>query len=386
MSSNQKFQEIISEAKMVSKDYYLCEQCLGRLYSKKMDVSSNGILGKKLRTTLKTRNTKCYICKNLFENIDYSLKKIIDATSNFQFSSFVIGAILKPSFIDRDDFIRSKFKLQGIDSLKSNITKELSKKFSKKTKSKTDFNSPDITITFNFKDDTCEVKSKPVFLFGKYTKEKRGLEQKQKSCKNCKGKGCIRCDFHGIVNFESVEGLIAKILYKKFSSERVKISWIGGEDKNSLVLGKGRPFFAKILQPHRRKIKFSKTIKIKEIKMKNLRVIDKLPSGSVKFISKIQIDVLTKNPITSNTLKPLKQITKSPVFIYEKLGQRNEKSIYDLKYKKTTPRSFSLNIKADGGLPVKRFVDGQNVFPNLSDLLVNPCICQKFDFHEIVLQ
>ncbi len=386
MSSHQKFQEILSEAKIISTDYHLCDVCLGRLYAKKMAVSSNDRLGKKLQTLLKTKATKCYICKNLLENLQYPLKAIIEATSDMQFSTFVIGATIKPSLIDRDDFIKSKFKLRGIDGIKTSITKELSKKFSKKTRSKIDFNSPDVTITFNFKDNTCDVKSKPVFVFGKYTKEKRGLEQKQKSCSNCRGKGCVVCQFHGIGNFESVEGSIAKILYQKFSSPKVKISWIGGEDKDSLVLGRGRPFFAKILNPKKRKLKFPSKIKVKEITIHNLRIIDKVPSGPLQFISKIEITVLTKKPIDTKLLKSLKKITKSPVVIYEKFGRRNEKFIHNLKYKKTSQNSFSLTIKTDGGLPVKHFVNGQNVFPNLSDLLDNQCTCKKFDFHEVILQ
>lgn len=386
MSSHQKFQEILSEAKIISTDYRLCDVCLGRLYAKKMAVSSNDRLGKKLQTLLKTKATKCYICKNLLENLQYPLKAIIEATSDMQFSTFVIGATIKPSLIDRDDFIKSKFKLRGIDGIKTSITKELSKKFSKKTRSKIDFNSPDVTITFNFKDNTCDVKSKPVFVFGKYTKEKRGLEQKQKSCSNCRGKGCVVCEFHGIGNFESVEGSIAKILYQKFSSPKVKISWIGGEDKDSLVLGRGRPFFAKILNPKKRKLKFPSKIKVKEITIHNLRIIDKVPSGPLQFISKIEITVLTKKPIDTKLLKSLKKITKSPVVIYEKFGRRNEKFIHNLKYKKTSQNSFSLTIKTDGGLPVKHFVNGQNVFPNLSDLLDNQCTCKKFDFHEVILQ
>ncbi len=386
MSSHQKFQEILSEAKIISTDYRLCDVCLGRLYAKKMAISSNDRLGKKLQTLLKTKATKCYICKNLLENLQYPLKAIIEATSDMQFSTFVIGATIKPSLIDRDDFIKSKFKLRGIDGIKTSITKELSKKFSKKTRSKIDFNSPDVTITFNFKDNTCDVKSKPVFVFGKYTKEKRGLEQKQKSCSNCRGKGCVVCEFHGIGNFESVEGSIAKILYQKFSSPKVKISWIGGEDKDSLVLGRGRPFFAKILNPKKRKLKFPSKIKVKEITIHNLRIIDKVPSGPLQFISKIEITVLTKKPIDTKLLKSLKKITKSPVVIYEKFGRRNEKFIHNLKYKKTSQNSFSLTIKTDGGLPVKHFVNGQNVFPNLSDLLDNQCTCKKFDFHEVILQ
>ena len=59
---------------------------------------------------------------------------MIDAASPYSYSSFSVGAIIKPSIIDRDDVIRSKYKLKGIDGIKTDVTKELGKLFSKKTK------------------------------------------------------------------------------------------------------------------------------------------------------------------------------------------------------------------------------------------------------------
>ena len=59
---------------------------------------------------------------------------MLESTSKYGFSSFVVGTIIKPSIIDRDDYIRSKFRLRGIDSVKTDITHELSKQFSRKTK------------------------------------------------------------------------------------------------------------------------------------------------------------------------------------------------------------------------------------------------------------
>ena len=43
------------------------------------------------------------------------------------------------------------------------------------------------------------------------------------------------CNFHGISDFDSVEGKISQFFYEKFSSPQVKITWIGGEDKTSLL-------------------------------------------------------------------------------------------------------------------------------------------------------
>ena len=72
--------------------------------------------------------------------------------------------ILKRSVVERDDKIRSKFRLRGADSIKTEITRELGKKFAKKTRTRLDHLLPDITLTMNFRTDKCEVKTRPVFF------------------------------------------------------------------------------------------------------------------------------------------------------------------------------------------------------------------------------
>jgi tRNA pseudouridine synthase 10 len=53
--------------------------------------------------------------------------------------------------------------------------------------------------------------------------------------------------------------------------------------------------------------------------------------------------------------------------------------------KKIDPRSFTILVELDGGIPLKRFVTGNNVEPSISMLLENSCKCTTFDFHKIVL-
>ena len=40
-------------------------------------------------------------------------------------------------------------------------------------------------------------------------------------------------------------------------------------------------------------------------------------------------------------------------------------------------------IKAEGGLPVKRFVNSDDVSPGISQILNTSCMCQEFDFLDI---
>ena len=378
--------KIIPIANQIMIEYDLCDSCLGRLFSKQMNLLSNKLLGKKLKTATIQSSKKCYICKNLLDNLAPYLKLILDASEKYDFSSVVIGALIKPSIVDRDDHIRSKYKLRGIDSVKTDITKELGKKFTKKTKKTIDFLNPDLTLIINFKEESYQIRSKPVLLYGRYTKSKRNLPQKQKPCINCSGRGCSVCNFHGISEYESVEGKISKFLFGKFGGTTAKFTWIGGEDKSSLVLGSGRPFYIKIQNPFKRNIILPRKIEFDSITMYNCKIINESPKTPIKFNSLIRLKISTENEIQHASIKKLKSIINNPIVVFEKSAKRVEKIVSDLKYKKTSKKHFTLYIKAEGGLPIKRFVDGDNVNPGISQILDNKCICREFDFLEINLK
>ena len=378
------YSEITSITNSILKKYDLCDQCLGRLFSKQLHLSSNKFLGKKLKKNY-TSKGKCYVCKDLFCNLNYFLKLMLDLSSNYEFQTYGVGIIIKPSIVDRDDFIRSKYKLKGIDSIKTDIAKELIKLFTKKTQKTLDSFDPEITFTVNLKDESCQLHSKSIIIFGKYVKSKRGYAQKQTSCDNCSGMGCRVCDFHGISEFESIEGIISKLIFKKFGGTTTKFTWIGGEDKSSLVLGNGRPFFVKIKNPSKRKSKLSDE-KFNSVSVFNLKLVDTFPKKPLNFYSRIKIKISTELQINSKKLQKLKDLTTCPIVIYEKSGKRYEKKIFDLKYKKNSTNLFTIIMSAEGGFPIKRFVIGDDVSPNISSLLDNSCVAQEFDFLDIVLK
>ena len=375
------YQKIIPIANNVIKKYNLCDYCLGRLFSKQLHLSSNKLLGKKLKKN-KNLIQKCYICKNLFDNLNHFLKLMLDVSSNYFFTSFSVGAMIKPSIIDRDDYIRSQYKLKGIDSVKTDITKELSKSFSKRTKKFIDHLDPEITFTLNLKDESCQLRSKSVTFSGRYVKTLRGLPQKQKSCDNCLGKGCRSCKFHGISEFESVEGIISKFLFEKIGGTTAKFTWVGGEDKSSLVLGTGRPFFVKIQNPFKRNLKLS-DVHYVPLTINHLTLVNTSPKKPLKFNSSITAKISTGDKIDSKNLKKLKDLPHNPVVIYDNFGKRSEKKIFNIKYKKNSNNTFILMMKSEGGLPIRRFVSGDGVSPGISKILDTPCICQEFDFFNI---
>ena len=380
------YSKIIHKSKIILKEYDLCDYCLGRFFIKNTNTSSSKRLGNKIRNSINSRTQiKCSLCKNLFPSLDFYTKTMQDISSDYEFSTFSVGAILKQSIIERDDKMRSKFNLRGVDSIKTEITKELRNKFTRKTKAKIDHITPDLTFIINFRTEQCHVKTKPLFLYGRYIKNKRGLPQKQKPCQDCKGKGCIFCNNHGIVSFNSIEGKISQFLYKKFETNQVNFTWIGGEDKTGLVRGNGRPFFAKLISPKKRNIRLPKKSDLDEIVIHNLRIIDHIPSGSIPFKTRIKLFVITQKNITSEKLRKLKQLVGIIINYHPTNSKNSKKVIHMLKYAKKSPKSFIIEMKADGGLPIKHLVDGLHVNPNVSDLLGIKCFCEKFDVYQITL-
>ena len=370
----------------IFKNYDLCEYCAGRLISKFTGKSSSKLLGKKyLKKFSKSSDTKCYICKNIFQNLDIMLSNIYEKSNNIDFKTFNLGLTLKNSFLEKDDYIKSKFKIKGIENIKFGISKEMAKKISQKTKSKRILVDPEMFIQANFKDDSCTIRTKPIFIYGRYNKKIRKLPQKQLSCKKCNGIGCHNCDFKGFENIESIEGKISNFLIKKFDGTQVKINWIGGEDQSSLVLGKGRPFFVKILNPKKRNRILRKSLKLEDISLLDLKKISAQPKGSIPFKSKVSIIVDTKKPISLIQLKKLQNLENSKIHDPSKDKKGNSRQIYEIHYKKLGKNSFLLDLFADGGISLKSFIQNSDVTPNVSELLENSCKCKSLDFKNIII-
>ena len=119
--------------------------------------------------------------------------------------------------------------------------------------------------------------------------------------------------------------------------------------------------------------------------MHGLKQISSIPKSPLRFRSKIELFLETKDELSSNQLKKLDELKNSQIAIYED-SKRIEKSSYSIKYTKTGSKSFRLLLEVDGGVPIKKFVDGETVFPNLSDLLDTKCFCKEFDFRQVTIQ
>lgn len=360
-----------AQSALLLKEYQLCRRCLAR---------QSGISAKK-------HVENCYICRGLLSRLDELADKIHDAARQYQYGTFLVGATLPTQLYEREDALRARLKIRGRESVKSQLTRELGLRLSKLTGKKADYARPDLAINIVIdRDGGVEIvaRARPLAVQGLYTKKARGLEQKQDKCAMCLGKGCNLCDNSGLAGFESVEGIIAQHLMSATRGVSPKFSWVGSEDRESLVLGRGRPFYAKISDPkvRRPKMKFTEA----GVAARITGILDDVPDTQARFTVRTRIAIKCDRPVDAADVKKLKSLAGAEA----KFRNRSKiavKKIRSAQAKKTGENELQLTLVADGGLPIKQFVGGEEYMePNMSAVLGAKCECMTFDVLAVELQ
>ncbi len=106
-----------------------------------------------------------------------SILKMIEKTldNSYHFDTFSIGATLPANLLEREDQIRARFKIRGMENIKSQLLRVLRKRFSEVSNKRVDFSHPDLMITLQFQKDTSldiEIRMRPVIMFCRYIKKK----------------------------------------------------------------------------------------------------------------------------------------------------------------------------------------------------------------------
>src|SRR5215208_1709867 len=236
------------------KQYRLCKRCLERHFS----------TGKSTKP--------CYICRGLMDSLGVIANSILSAVRGFEFDTFLIGATLSTQIYEREDAMRARLKIKGKESVKYYLTRQLGIRLARLAGKKVEYGKPDITITLTV--------------------------DKENKCGSCGGKGCKFCNYSGLCGYDSVEGIITKELVRLTKGQTPKFTWIGSEDQSSLVLGSGRPFYVRVLNPKKRNLK-NKRIKGSGISAM-LSVINDKPVIQPRFTVKTRIHIKCENVLTKN--------------------------------------------------------------------------------------
>lgn len=344
------------------------------------------------REGIKAHSAKtCDLCGGLLGKLDLHSDEIIEKLSDYEFETFLIGASIPQTILDREDELRSRLKIKGKESVKSQITRMLTRKIAKATGKHADYSRPEVTILLSLSDGSIAINPRSIWLSARYVKYTRGISQRASDCKNCNGLGCATCNYLG-KSIENIQSIASKYFCKKFQAESCNFVWLGSEDENSLVEGTGRPFFAEVQRPKKRldggdhskpRLSFkSKDIKIFKISRLEKRITE-VPQFDVKCVVHLvrkETDApqeLLVDEIQRNFTEALVNVQLSRKY---RVVQRLIHSIV------ATPSKDGLRaellITCEGGVPLKKLVTGQDdsVEPNLSNLLSQYSIDQEKPF------
>ncbi|MHA1509266.1 MAG: tRNA pseudouridine(54/55) synthase Pus10, partial [Promethearchaeota archaeon] len=154
---------------------------------------------------------KCYLCNNIFNDIDVFAKKAEKYLENLEFTNFLIGTALDAQIINKEDNFKATHNLLEAESFKNHFNREVGKELSLILGKSAEFGMPDITIIYSIKFGSFDISLllRSLFIYARYNKFARGIPQTHWDCRLCRGKGCESCKFTGKQYKTSVEELIS---------------------------------------------------------------------------------------------------------------------------------------------------------------------------------
>jgi tRNA pseudouridine synthase 10 len=279
---------------------------------------------------------------------------------------------------EREDQLRSDLQIRGMETIKSQTSKEITDFVRRQTGKRIDRMHPELTVLVDLVRDEISATAKSLFVYGRYTKPK-GVSQRREFCEKCSGRGCSECQ-DGYADVPSMEEILGRRFTKIFRSSRAKFTWIGSEDIDSLVYPPGRPFIAEVKDPRLREAPARLTLVTGKGKatVVGVKVLKGKPVSIPSFVFKTRALIEPLEQVDEVSLLKVKGIRGATVQYRNNKGKTVYKKVYSISIERRGKR-FVAEIKLDGGLPVKRLVSGESASPSLSELLGVPLACQRFD-------
>lgn len=302
----------------------------------------------------------------------------------FQYRTFAVGVTLPDGLQEREDELRSELKLKGNETIKTQAARLIGATLAEATKKRLDKQRPDLALLVDFASGNVLPSSRPLFFHARYTKPV-GVAQREVLCEHCRGAGCKKCKNTGIDQKPSVEEVLRRKLASLVGSEKVIITWLGSEDRESRVYPPGRPFVAEVKSPRKRILpkKFGARVRGGLVSISSGRVLPSKPVRlpAFRFVTKIKATARSK--VNSQGLADLRRAFHGAAVKFERPHNRPVmKTVYKAS---ATAKGRTLFIEAelDGGLPVKRFVNGDLVSPSVSEVLKTEVGCRSFDIFRV---
>ncbi len=383
----------------LAKEYPICDECIGRMFPE-VEGENNRERGRKVREILGLRETEgCAFCRGIFQRLDEIVERF--DPNLYEFRTFVLGTRLDKELVKMEELLWERLGVvEGVETLKKNINRELGKRIAERYGKLHDPVNPDMEIVFVTETERFEYHPKPLYLYGRYRKH-APMPQSKWPCRYCKGSGCERCDYTGRQWRETVEYYIADVLLGLTMGKGTRLHAAGREDIDARMLGNGRPFVIEVIEPRKRYIDLEEAVReINNHGGGKVEVLCLRPSSKrearelkeAKFEKVYVAHVRCRGGITEEELEELKELEgviisqRTPERIAHRRSDRvRRRRVKRLSWRVTGTHTFDLVIEAEHGLYIREFVsgDGGRTRPSVSEVLGKPCFVELLDVVEV---
>jgi tRNA pseudouridine synthase 10 len=381
----------------------LCDHCLGRLFAKVGHGMTNQKRGEALRETESTSiPEKCYLCENLFDEIDKFSELVIKKLQLFEYETFLMGSKIDAEIVDREERLWGEVGSEVYEPIKAEINREVGKLVEKKTGKEVNFERPDIAAVIDTRFDSVELQIASLFLYGRYKKLVRGIPQTRWPCRSCWGKGCEKCNNTGKMYQTSVEEIVAKEVMEASEGHEHSFHGMGREDIDARMLGNGRPFVLEIKNPVRRSIDLIEMEKlinkhgVGRVEVTDLRKSSKKEVVAIKdavYPKTYEVAVEFEEPVENEKLKEVVRAFKGTT-VEQKTPKRvlhrradlvRSKRVIDIDFEIHQKKGAIFRITGESGIYVKELIHGDygRTKPSIAEYLNMKCDIKTLDVTHI---
>lgn len=387
----------------------LCDHCLGRIYSQLLSESNNAERGRAIKEFMammidagmvdysginlnnfygmtfrqkkieKLKKERCWLCNNLFDSMDSMAKKAEAKLKKIEFNNFLVGSKVAGNILEREEKLWERTGIEYVESIKSEINRELGKKIGLIFNKPTNFKNPEVVVLADFTKKNVDLQINPLYIFGRYQKLIRGIPQ----CKwGTPGK-----------YKSSIQEIVAKPVVKAAKGTGNFFHGMGREDVDARCLG-WRPFVIEVTEPKVRNVDLKKIQreinKTKKVRVDRLKLTDRFTIVRIKSEGSdktYRLTVLFDRPIERKDLKKLKSLIgqisqQTPQrVVHRRADLVRRRLVKELKYKFINRKKIELIVKTTAGLYVKELVSGDSgrTKPSVAEVLNVKAVPKELD-------
>lgn len=269
---------------------------------------------------------------------------------------------------------------------------------------------PDLLAIWDHDTDRVESRIRALFVYGRYTKEARGVSQTRATwpCKACLRAGCEACLGTGLLYPHSVEALLAGPVAAALDADpaRAQLHGAGREDGDVRCLGAGRPFVLEVQAPRRRTVDLAALAAEVErasggrlglpggLRFVDGRLVARVKGWPARKVYRATVEA--EGPLDAATAARA-AATLTGTSLEQRTPLRVARRRSDLVRRRTV-RTFELleapaptrlvaRVEADAGTYIKELISGDEgrTTPSLASLLGVPCRCAELDVLEVAI-